>query len=229
MRGADRRKTSKKVATSSNGAAAAHTVERRETLLVLTRMSIRPSRGGRCPRLRKPSEGGACSDPHTDRCISAPARGRFRIARPLLTLSCRRCDPTVSSSPEGGKRVGADIEAPVTWAAHPAGNRTRSRPVSVPTSRTPASSGIFGDSCHRTVDFLRCRHPRLKPFHVIGDRTPPFHQIARHSPPVEADLPLIQLRNHDFDHFVTKLRFLYTPDTARNGSPIGDPPWRHHA
>ncbi len=78
MREAGRRKPSKRAATSSNGSAAAHTAKRRETLRILTRMSIRPSCGERCPRLRKPSGGGACSHPHTDRCISAPARGRSR-------------------------------------------------------------------------------------------------------------------------------------------------------
>ena len=72
-------------------------------------------------------------------------------------------------------------------------------------------------------------HPHLKPFHVIGDRTGAFQQIARQLRPIGADLPLIQLRNHDFYPFVTKLHFLYTPATARNGSPIGDLPWRHHA
>ncbi len=45
MRGADRRKPSRRVATSSDGSAAAHTVKRRETLRILTRMSIRPSCG----------------------------------------------------------------------------------------------------------------------------------------------------------------------------------------
>ncbi len=124
MKGVDRRKPSKWVATPSNGATAAHTVKRRETLRILTSMSIRPSCGGRRRGLRKPSGGGACSHPHTGRCISAPPRGRFRIACPLFTLLCRRCGPTVRSRPQGGKRVGADIEAPAAWAAHPAGNRT---------------------------------------------------------------------------------------------------------
>ena len=55
MKKADRRKPSKRVATSSNGSAAAHTVKRREALRILTRMSVRPSCGGRCPRLGKPS------------------------------------------------------------------------------------------------------------------------------------------------------------------------------
>ena len=54
-------------------------------------------------------------------------------------------------------------------------------------------------------------HPHLKPSFVIGDRTPPFHQSVHRLPPVGADLPLIQLRNHDFDHCLTKLHFLYTP------------------
>ena len=144
MKGVDRRKPSKWVATPSNGATAAHTVKRRETLRIPTRMSIRPSCGGRWPKLRKPSGGGACSHPHTGRCISAPPRGRFRIACPLFTLLCRRCGPTVSSSPQGGKRVGADTEAPGTWAAHPAGNRTRSR--SAPSRRhAPPPQALF---CH---------------------------------------------------------------------------------
>ncbi len=109
------------------------------------------------------------------------------------------------------------------------GNSFRLRNLSRPASRTPTSSGLLGRFCHRAAEFARVTYPHLKPLFVIGDRNPPFHQIAHRSRPVERVLPLIQLRNHDFDQSVTKLHFLYTPATARNGSPIADHAWCHHA
>ncbi len=177
MKGVDRRKPSKWVATPSNGATAAHTVKRRETLRILTRMSIRPSCGGRCRGLRKPSGGGACSHPHTGRCISAPPRGRFRIARPLFTLFCRRCGPTVSSSPQGGKRVGADTEAPGTWAAHPAGNRTRSRPALSRRHAPPPQAGFLAAVVIGPSIFSGADTPASSPLLSLETELGPFNRL----------------------------------------------------
>ena len=91
---------------------------------------------------------------------------------------------------------------------------TRLLSGSRPASRTPTSSALFGEFCHRAADLGRVMHPRLKPPFVIDDRIPPFHQIAHRSRPIGGVLPLIQLRNHGSGHFVTKVHFLYTPGTA---------------
>ena len=194
MRGADRRKPSKKVVTSSTGSAAegvAGFVSLREAEHVRTCI-----RTGAFPHL---PVGGSGSHVHCSHSLAGAAIQRFAANRREvneLALTSKLQSPGRLTPP--GTSPG-----PVRRAA--------------PTSRTPASSGILGDSCHRAADFPRCRHPRLKPSFVIGDRTPPFQRIARLLRPIGADVPLIQLRNHDFDRFVTKLHFLYTPtlqDTA---------------